>query len=192
MEDTKAMFPAFPTDWSGFHPLVIHFPIALLLVAPLLIVIAMVARTSRRPYLVSALVLMALGTIMAYVAVSTGEAAGELAERTGAVEAMVERHEDLAETTQAVFTVLTLLFAGLLVVPALLKRKLEGGFFFASYAIFLVMYLGGAAVLANTAHQGGLLVHQAGVRAIVAGPAGTATAAQPETARPHEQEHDDD
>ncbi len=63
---------------------------------------------------------------MTYVAVSTGEAAGELAEQTGNVEAMLERHEELAETTRAIFTVLTLVFAGALVVPALLKRKLEG------------------------------------------------------------------
>ncbi len=40
------MFPPLPTDWSGFHPLVIHFPIALLLVAPVLVVVAMVARNN--------------------------------------------------------------------------------------------------------------------------------------------------
>jgi uncharacterized membrane protein len=187
------MFPPLPSDWSGLHPLVIHFPIALLLVAPILVVLAMVARNNRRPYLVSALVLMALGTLMTYVAVSTGEAAGELAERAGNVEAMIERHEGLAETTQAIFTVVTLVFAALLVVPALLKRKLEGMLFYATYGVFLVAYLAGTAVLANTAHQGGLLVHQAGIHAMVAPANGAqATAQAGETRAPHGDEDEDD
>lgn len=159
------MFPPLPSDWSALHPLIIHFPIALLLVAPILVILAMIARAGRRPYLVSALVLMTLGTIAIYIAVSTGEAAGEMAERMANVEAMVERHEEMAETAQAIFSVLTLVFAGLLIVPALIKRNLEGAFFYGAYAVFLVAYLAGAVVLANTAHAGGLLVHQAGVHA---------------------------
>ena len=186
------MFPPFPADWSGFHPLVIHFPIALLLVAPVLVVVAMLARNNRRPYLISALVLMALGTLMTYVAVSTGEAAGELAEQAGSVEAMLERHEELAETTRAIFTVLTLVFASALVVPSLLKRKLEGALFHAIYGLFLAIYLAGAVVLANTAHQGAMLVHQAGVRASVAQGAGGQPAPQADAQEVNEAESDDD
>jgi uncharacterized membrane protein len=184
------MFPPLPSDWSGLHPLVIHFPIALLLVAPVLVVIAMFAKNGRRPYLVSAFVLMAVGTIMTYVAVSTGHAAGEIAEGTGATESLIERHEELAETTRTVFTVLTLVFAAALVVPSLLKRKLEGVAFHAAYGLFLVAYLAGAVVLANTAHQGGMLVHQAGGRAMVAPASGGA--ARPEAAAPRGEDADDD
>jgi uncharacterized membrane protein len=184
------MFPPLPADWSGFHPLVIHFPIALLLVAPLLVVVAMAARNNRRPYLVSALVLMVLGTVMTYVAVSTGEAAGELAEQAGNVEALLEQHEELAETTRTIFTVLTLLFAAALAVPPLLKRKLEGMLFYSTYGLFLAIYLAGAVVLANTAHQGGMLVHQAGVRATVAQAGGGQPATQ--TAAPQAPEVEDD
>jgi|CXWL01.1.fsa_nt_gi uncharacterized membrane protein len=185
------MFPPLPTDWSGLHPLIIHFPIALLFVAPLLVLIGVALKSGRRAYLFSALVLMVVGTIATFVAVSTGEAAGELAEGVGSVEAMLESHEDLAETTRAVFTVLTLLFAGILVVPALMKRELQGALFYIAHGVFLVAYVAGMAQLANTAHEGGRLVHQAGVRAMVAS---TATAsAQPAPATPaREAEHDDD
>jgi uncharacterized membrane protein len=151
--------PPIPTDWSALHPLVVHFPIALLIVAPLLVVIAMLARSNRRPYLVSALVLMVMGTIGTWVAVSTGKAAGELAESAPALAAAVERHEELAEATRTAFTAITLVFAAILVVPMLLKRKPEGALFVGSLAVFLVVYLVGAGLLANAAHEGGMLVH---------------------------------
>lgn len=167
------MFPPLPGDWSGLHPLIIHFPIALLFIAPLLVVIGLAFKGGRHAYLVSALLLMAVGTLATYVAVSTGEAAGELAEGFGPVGAMLERHEGLAETTRAVFTVLTLVFAGLLAVPKLMKREMRGPIFYGAHVMFLVAYLFGAGLLANTAHEGGMLVHQSGVRAMVAAaPAG--------------------
>lgn len=185
------MFPPLPMDWSGLHPLVIHFPIALLFVAPLLIVIGLALKSGRRAYLFSALVLMVIGTVTTFVAVSTGEAAGELAEGVGSVGAMLERHEELAETTRAVFTVLTLLFAGILVVPALMKRQLQGALFYVAHGVFLVAYVAGMAQLANTAHEGGMLVHQAGVRAMVATTA-TASAQPAPASSAREADHDDD
>lgn len=185
------MFPPLPMDWSGLHPLVIHFPIALLFVAPLLIVIGLALKSGRRAYLFSALVLMVIGTVTTFVAVSTGEAAGELADGVGSVGAMLERHEELAETTRAVFTVLTLLFAGILVVPALMKRQLQGALFYVAHGVFLVAYVAGMAQLANTAHEGGMLVHQAGVRAMVATNA-TATAQPAPASSAREADHDDD
>ncbi len=185
------MFPPLPMDWSGLHPLIIHFPIALLFVAPLLVLIGIALKSGRRAYLVSALVLMVVGTFTTFLAVSTGEAAGELADGVGSVGAMLERHEELAETTRAVFTVLTLLFAGILVVPTLMKRELKGAIFYVAHGVFLVAYVAGMAQLANTAHQGGLLVHQAGIRAMVA--TNAIANAQPAPASPaRESEHDDD
>ena len=168
------VFPPIPA-WDGLHPLIVHFPIALLLVAPVLVVLGLVFSKSSRGFFLSALVLMALGTIAVYVAASTGAAAGELAERSRNVGAVIEQHEELAETTRTIFTALTIIFAVILFLPGLLKKNLGR----ASSAIlniaFLVFYLAGALVLANTAHQGGRLVHELGVRAMVtSGDTGTA------------------
>ena len=67
--------PPLPT-WQELHPLVIHFPIALLLVAPLFIFLGAVLRKERsRVFLISALILMLLGTATLYLATQTGQAA---------------------------------------------------------------------------------------------------------------------
>lgn len=159
------LLPPMPS-WSGMHPLVVHFPIALLLVAPLLVLAALVWKSLSRGLLVAALALMVAGTAFTWVAVSTGEAAGEMAERAGArVEAVVEQHEELAETTRNVFTLLTLVFATLVFAPTAMRRTLERVPFTAAHAAFLVLYAGGALFLVNTAHQGGRIVHEFGVRA---------------------------
>lgn len=161
------MFPPIPT-WDGLHPLIVHFPIALLIVAPVLVVLGLVFHRRFVCFAVSATVLMALGTIAAFVAVSTGEAAGELAMRTPEINAALERHEELAETTRWVFVVLTLLFAALAFVPAAIKRPLKRLPGVIAGVVFLLIYSGGTLLLANTAHQGGRLVHEFGVQALVA------------------------
>ncbi|MFN8587005.1 MAG: DUF2231 domain-containing protein [Candidatus Eisenbacteria bacterium] len=159
------LLPPFPS-FSGLHPLVVHFPIALLLVAPLLVVAAMAWRTLQRGLLVAALALMVVGTAATWLAVATGAEAGEKAEQGGArIEAVVEQHEELAETTRNVFTLLTLVFAALVFAPSVLKRGLDRMPLTAAHAVFLVLYAGGAIFLVNTAHQGGRIVHEFGVRA---------------------------
>lgn len=158
--------PPIPT-WDGLHPMVVHFPVALLLVAPLFVVVGLVAGRRGRPMLVAALILMILGTVASFVAVASGEAAGKLAERTPEINAAIERHEQLAEQTRFLFTVLTVVFAGIMLGPRLLKRELTG----APQIVLLVLFLGiyGAAtiVLANTAHNGGRLVHSFGVHTLM-------------------------
>ena len=160
-------FPPVPA-WDALHPLIVHFPIALLLVAPLFIVIGMTLRPEKgRVYLVSALILMALGTSAVFLALETGEAAAKLAERTPEINAVLEHHEQLAETTRVVFSVLTVIFAAIVVLPRLLRRSsgwLAGR---ALPLIFLVLYGAGMLLLVNTAHNGGRLVHEFGVKAMV-------------------------
>ncbi len=160
--------PPIPS-WDGLHPLIIHFPIALLLVAPVLVLIgALVAPRRARGMLVSGLLLMVLGTASVFVAMETGEAAGKLAERTPEITVVLEHHEKLAETTRAVFSGLTVLFAAIVLIPVLLRRAPGRLSTTVMPLIFLAFYLAGAVVLVNTAHNGGRLVHQFGVRAMVA------------------------
>jgi uncharacterized membrane protein len=157
--------PPIPS-WNELHPLVIHFPIALLLVAPLFIVIGIIVSPQKsRPFLIAALVLMLLGTAGAFLAIATGEAAGEIAERTPTVSAVLQRHEDLAEMTRIVFSVLTLLFAAILLLPRLLKREPSVATARILPLAFLLFYTAGAVILVNTAHNGGRLVHELGVHA---------------------------
>lgn len=173
------MLPPIPT-WDALHPLIIHFPIALLLIAPIFILVgAVLAPAKGRSYLIAAMVLLLVGTAAIFVAVETGEAAGKLAERVPGVEQVLEAHESLAERTCAVFSVLSVVFLALLAVPRLLKRADTRLTTTILPLAFLVLYGAGALLLVNTAHNGGRLVHEFGVRAMVPSSPTNTTAAAP-------------
>jgi uncharacterized membrane protein len=160
-------FPAIPS-WDALHPLIIHFPIALLLIAPIFIVVgAALTPAKGRAYLIAAMVLLLVGTASIFVAVETGESAGKLAERAPGMQQVLETHESLAERTQAVFSVLSVIFLALLAVPWFLKREDTRLTTTILPLAFLVLYSAGALLLVNTAHNGGRLVHEFGVRAMV-------------------------
>lgn len=161
--------PPVPS-WDGLHPLIIHFPIALLLIAPLFVLIgAALAPAKGRAFHLGALLLMALGTASVFIAVESGEAAGKLAERTPEINAVLERHSELAETTSYVFAGLTVVFTALLAGARLLRRHESRLTTTAAPLLFLIAYSAGVLLLVNTAHHGGRLVHEFGVKAIVAG-----------------------
>jgi uncharacterized membrane protein len=166
-------FPPIPS-WDALHPLIIHFPIALLLIAPLFIIAGAIVQPAKgRPYHIAGLALMLLGTASVFVAVGTGEAAGELAERVQGVHQILQTHETLAERTRVVFSVLSLIFVALLFVPRLFKHA-ESRLVTTTLPIaFLVLYSAGMLLLVNTAHNGGRLVHEFGVRARVSPPTPT-------------------
>jgi uncharacterized membrane protein len=160
------MFPPIPS-WDGLHPLIIHFPIALLIVAPLIVLIGIFLPEKGRAFMISAFILMLLGTIAAFIAVSTGSAAGELAERMNNVESVLEEHEELAETTRTVFAALTAIFGVIVFAPMLLKKELSRMIIIPLNLAFLLFYGSGVVLLMNTAHQGGRLVHEFGIRAMM-------------------------
>ena len=160
---------ALVPSWNGLHPLIVHFPIALLLVAPLFVILGMaIGPLKGRPFLVSALVLMALGTSSIFVAVESGEAASEIVSSNSAGKAVLLQHQNLAETTEVFFTLLTVVLAVLLYVPRLLRRELGPQVNVALLAVFLLFYITAVLFLVNTAHRGARLVHEFGVKAPVA------------------------
>jgi uncharacterized membrane protein len=153
-------FPPIP-EWSRLHPLIVHFPIALLLVAPLFVMLgAVLAPSKGGPFLTSALIIMVIGTASAFLALETGDAAGELIGETAQIKQVLQQHQKLAETTCILFSALTAVFALLLLLPQILKRELNRKLNASLLAAFLVLYSTGALFLINTAHQGGRLVHE--------------------------------
>jgi uncharacterized membrane protein len=159
------MLPPWP-GWDGLHPLVIHFPVALLLIAPVFLVLSAISARHATGFSVSALILLAIGTTAAYVAVETGEAAAELADRTEAITAGIMRHQTMADRTVLVFTAITVTYAILLVLPLLVKRLAARRARVIVAMLMLVAVLGGGLQVAATAHQGGMLVHRLGVHAM--------------------------
>jgi uncharacterized membrane protein len=173
-------------DWDALHPLIIHFPIALLLVAPLIILTGIFLPAKGRTYFfITAFILLALGTVACFVAVSTGSAAGELAERIANAEGVLEQHEELAQTSTAIFSALTAVFGAIVFIPLLFKKELSRTINAVLSLAFLIFYVSGVVVLINTAHQGGMLVHRFGVHAMVASSTNNSTL-------PYKREHKDD
>ena len=172
--------PPLP-PWTSLHPLIIHFPIGLLFVAPLFIVGALLWRRSREGWSLAALALMVLGTSSLFFAVATGEAAGQLVERTPQIAAVLEHHESLAETGRVVFSLLTLAFAALVLVPLIRRREPAAWVRRSLTVAFLLAYAVGLTYLTRVAHEGGRLVHAFGVHSIVATPDTEASMPPPES-----------
>ena len=170
-------FPSIPT-WDGLHPAMVHFPIALLFAAPVLLLLSLFMRRSWRPWAVASLTLMAIGTIGAWLAAGTGHAAAQLIEKASGLERAIGQHESLAVTTRNLFTMVTALFGVLLLVEKQVKKPLSTPWRTTIHAMILVLYVGCTFMLANAANLGGRLVHQSGLRAMVGPAAATALPAQ--------------
>jgi uncharacterized membrane protein len=170
------MFPPLP-PWAGLHPLVVHFPIAVLLVAwlPAALALLPVAAGRLTPGLrVAALLLMVLGSGAAVLAVETGEAASELGDRgdlapVDVVGRAVDDHEEWGESTRNAFSALTVLYAALLLTPRWLKLLSRPRVALTAHGVFVVLYLTACLLVMWTGHLGGLLVHRYGLRAFGAG-----------------------
>lgn len=160
-------FPPIPT-WDSLHPIIIHFPIVLLLLSPVFALIsAALSPPKGKPYMIVALIMLLLGTGSLFLAAATGKAAAELAERGGPVDAVLASHETLAEETEIVFSALSAILLGIVALPRILRREETRLTSTLMPLSFLVLYCAGILLVVNTAHAGARLVHEFGVHAII-------------------------
>jgi uncharacterized membrane protein len=170
--------------WDALHPLIIHFPIVLLLVSPLFIVISATLPPPRgRPYMMTAIVLLLLGTASLFIATSTGKSAARYVERGGAMDALLETHRNFATETIMVFSELSILLLAIFLLPRMLGRRESRLFSTVLPLTFLAFYFGGIAFLLNTTHTGGRLAHEFGAHASISSTTGH-PAASPAVASP--------
>jgi len=146
-------------DWNHLHPALVHFLIALLLVAPVLVLLGALWPAQRKGIHAAALLLLVLGTAGALLALATGQAAEVFARRTLELRAAVDRHEDLAQTATALFGILTLAFGVLWGLPLIRKRALPGKVEAGLMTVWLILAVAGVITLGRAGHEGGRMVH---------------------------------
>ena len=153
--------PSFPS-WDALHPLVVHFPIALLLIAPFFVALGLfLPRTKAKHTIFAGFALVVIGIGFLFLTTENGDAAADQVHKTPAVSSLLHQHEELAETTEIAFGTLLALFAALMFGPRLLNRELTVRNFRTGLSVFLLAYIGGVVLLLiNTAHAGGRLVHE--------------------------------
>jgi uncharacterized membrane protein len=139
------------------HPVVVHFPIALLVVSALLALAGLLRDQSwlRR----AASLLFVLGFLGAVVALRTGEASEEAAEKQGVPHEAIEEHE--AAGTWVVW----LTSAGVVALIATAAKPLRA----VATAVLLVLQLMSAVAAVVTGLHGGKLVYHHGAGVSIAG-----------------------
>lgn len=141
------------------HPLTVHFPIALLLVATLFRLLPLFLRgkwKEQGSFLIPAYrLLLLLGVVSAWVAVFTGDLADGIVARVICDPTVLHSHELFAVFTSVVFTL------ALGVEVALLQMR-NKKIFRAFHGLAIVLLVTGSGTLAYTGHLGASLVYQQG------------------------------
>ena len=142
-------------DLTHLHPMIVHFPIALLITGFLSDIVGL---TTKREFFSQAgflmLVLGTLGLVAAYI---SGEQAGDGIIEAGALKQALETHEG-----SATLTLWVVIIAAAFRISLVLFKKYKGALKMVSLTLFFL----GVLALARTGYYGGELVfkHAAGVQ----------------------------
>ena len=142
-------------DLSLIHPMVVHFPIALLIVGFISELIGLIFK--KEFFSRTGFYLLILGSIGVIAAFYSGRSAGEGITEVGMLKQALETHEDAAELALWIVAA-----AALLRIVLVLLKKYKGALQYLSIFVFLI----GVLAIARTGYYGGELVfkHAAGVQ----------------------------
>jgi len=142
-------------DLTHLHPMIVHFPIALLIVGFLFDIAGSI--TKRESFTQTAFYLIILGALGVIAAFITGDQAGSGITEEGALKQALENHEDAATLTIWIVSI-----AAAFRIALVLLKKFKGVLKMVSLALFLIAVL----AIARTGYYGGELVykHAAGVQ----------------------------
>ncbi len=160
--------PSLP-PFEGFHPLVVHFTIGLLLTAWVPMLLGVVDIKRRQGWFLSGLMMVILGTLFAFVAVFTGEAAeGVTVATSEVVEQAIHEHEELAEFARLLFVGVSVIYISAMILCSKVAESKKKRMGIIGSVLVGLSYAISSLALANAGHLGGLLVHAHGLRAPVA------------------------
>jgi len=142
-------------DTTHIHPMIVHFPIALLIVGFLFDLLSLILK--KEFFGRAGFYLLILGTIGVIAAYLSGEYAGGGITETGALKQALEIHE-----TAALFSLWIMVGTALVRIALVAFKKYSGMLRWMAFALFLL----GVLSIARTGYYGGELVfkHAAGVQ----------------------------
>jgi uncharacterized membrane protein len=144
--------------WNHIHPALVHFPIALLTLAPLLVLLGLLWSGQRRGIHASALILMAGGFAGLMLAYLSGQAAARFADSTPALLSGLREHELSAQWTLLIFALLAPALAVLWALPSWRPEALKRAQTPLLW-VWLLLSAFGVLAVGRTGHLGGHLVH---------------------------------
>lgn len=157
--------PPIP-PYEGLHPIVVHFPIGILLIAWLPMLIALVDKKRRNAWLAAAAMLLIVGTLGTLAAVLTGEASQRIVgSTTKAMSDALHQHEETAQLARNLFIATTAVFLAVWIAANAVNGKKKRIVAPLGAILIAITYTYAALTLINTGHHGGLLVHEYGIHA---------------------------
>src|SRR5688572_28858892 len=141
-------------DIAIFHPQIVHFVIALLVVGVIFRVISLTGRFKFTDHAATTLIL--IGTVAGWLAVTSGDQAHGPAERIPGARDAVENHEQWGERTRNLFILISLLEIATLALRGSGRKRAASGTAIAS----AVIGLGGLFFLYDTGEHGGQIVYE--------------------------------
>ncbi len=96
---------------GSLHPMMVHFPIACLIIYSLLEFITFLMPRRAEKLLLTKEIFLFVGVAAAWAALQTGEAAEHLVSRTGTTGLIIEKHNHAAEMTYQTYGFLALWYA---------------------------------------------------------------------------------
>lgn len=148
-----------PDFWRKelWHPVTVHFPIALLLAATLFLLISFFIRQqSKKLFQNGAFMVLLLGVIGAWVSLYTGDLADGIVSRKLCDPTVLKDHELASKTMTYLFTAATLIHISFFFI--LLGSRMKR---ISLYIIFAFMVIG-CVFLIRTGHLGASIVYQQG------------------------------
>lgn len=142
-------------ETSHLHPMIVHFPIALLMVGFLFDAISLFSK--KEIFSTAGLYLLILGTLGVVAAYFSGTFAGGGITETGSLKQALETHEGAAELALWLMVVTAVVRMALVAM-----KRYQGGYKYAAVILFFI----GVLAIARTGYYGGDLVyrHAAGVQ----------------------------
>lgn len=142
-------------DTTHIHPMIVHFPIALLIVGFLFDLIGIFVK--KEFYCKAGFYLLILGTLGVIAAYFSGDMAGDGISEVGALKQALETHE-----SAAMLSLWIMVIASVVRIGTVAFKKYSGAYKWIALALFLI----GVLSIARTGYYGGELVfkHAAGVQ----------------------------